>query len=51
MASAVVDGNTAVLRNGRAIAPKNAPESVKRAIAAANRIAGKPYKWGAVTRS
>ncbi len=46
VASAVVDGNRAVLRNGRAVAPKKAPDEVKRAIAAANRIVGKPYKWG-----
>lgn len=39
-------GNTATLRNGRAIAPPHAPPAVKRAIAAANRIQGLPYKWG-----
>lgn len=32
--------------NGRAIAPRNAPVAVKRAIAAANRIQGLPYKYG-----
>ena len=32
--------------NGIAIAPKSAPKSVKRAIAAANEIAGMPYKYG-----
>ena len=36
----------AVLVNGRAVAPRNAPPAVKRAIAAANRIQGLPYKWG-----
>lgn len=46
VASAVANGNRAVLRNGRVIAPSKAPVAVKRAIAAANRIAGKPYKWG-----
>lgn len=46
LASAVMDGRTAVLRNGKAIPPRNAPQEVKLAIAAANRIAGKPYKWG-----
>ena len=46
VASEVVDGNRAVLRGGKVIAPKKAPVEVKRAIAAANRIAGKPYKWG-----
>ena len=32
--------------NGFAIAPKNAPRRVKRAINAANRIVEKPYKYG-----
>lgn len=32
--------------NGLAIAPENAPEAVKRVIAAGNRIAKTPYKWG-----
>jgi hypothetical protein len=36
----------AELSNGRAIAPAGAPESVKRAIAAANQIDGRPYVWG-----
>jgi len=36
----------ATLLDGRAIAPPNAPPAVKAAIAAANRIAGKPYVWG-----
>ena len=39
-------GKTAMVVNGRAIPPRNAPPEVKRAIAAANRIAGLPYKWG-----
>lgn len=34
------------LKNGLAVAPKNAPKAVKRAIRAANRIAKKPYSWG-----
>ena len=38
--------NSAVLVNGRAVAPRNAPVAVKRAIAAANNIQGLPYKWG-----
>ncbi len=42
----LVEGNRAVLRNGVAYAPKNAPDAVKRAIAAGNRLQGKPYKWG-----
>ena len=39
-------GRTAMLKNGMAYAPKNAPAAVKRAIAAGNRLQGKPYKWG-----
>lgn len=46
VASGVADGKRAVLRNGKASVPKDAPAAVKRAVAAANRIAGKPYKWG-----
>ncbi len=38
--------NDAILVNGRAVAPRNAPLPVKRAIAAANHIQGLPYKWG-----
>jgi hypothetical protein len=36
----------AELSNGRAIAPAGAPDAVKRAIAAANQIDGRPYVWG-----
>jgi hypothetical protein len=36
----------ATLVNGKAIAPPDAPPRVKRAIDAANRIVGKPYKYG-----
>jgi hypothetical protein len=36
----------AVLENGRAIAPAYAPPPVRAAIAAANRIDGRPYDWG-----
>jgi cell wall-associated NlpC family hydrolase len=32
--------------DGRAVAPASAPQEVKDAIAAANRIVGKPYKYG-----
>jgi hypothetical protein len=39
-------GRTALLRDGIAYAPRNAPPAVKRAIAAGNRLQGKPYKWG-----
>jgi hypothetical protein len=36
----------AILVDGRAEAPPNAPPQVKAAIAAANRIDGRPYVWG-----
>jgi len=39
-------GRTAMIKNGVAYAPRNAPAAVKRAIAAGNRLQGKPYKWG-----
>jgi hypothetical protein len=40
-------GEQAVLgADGHAIAPESAPEEVKAAIDAANRIVGKPYKYG-----
>jgi len=39
-------GRTALLKNGIAYAPRDAPLPVKRAIAAGNRLQGKPYKWG-----
>ncbi len=40
-------GETATLgTDGRAIAPASAPAEVKGAIEAANRIVGKPYKYG-----
>jgi len=39
-------GETAMLKGGIAYAPKSAPLAVKRAIAAGNRLQGKPYKWG-----
>ena len=32
--------------NGKAVAPSDAPPAVKKAIAAANRIVTKPYKYG-----
>lgn len=41
-----IGNNHAVLRNGVAQAPANAPESVKRAIWAANSLRHKPYIWG-----
>lgn len=39
-------GKTAMIKNGMAYAPRNAPTAVKKAIAAGNRLQGKPYKWG-----
>jgi cell wall-associated NlpC family hydrolase len=35
-----------VLPDGSAVAPRNAPEAVKRVILAGNEIAKFPYKWG-----
>ncbi len=35
-----------ILPNGTAVAPANAPESVKQVIQAGNAIANLPYKWG-----
>lgn len=39
-------GRTALIKDGLAYAPRNSPVAVKRAIAAGNRLQGKPYKWG-----
>jgi len=39
-------GETAMIRDGLAYAPRNAPPAVKRAIAAGNRLQRMPYKWG-----
>jgi|SRR5215211_1283507 len=36
----------AMIRDGRAIAPRRAPHGVRRVIAAANRLVRKPYRWG-----
>ncbi len=41
-----VPGKTAVVNRGRAVAPESAPPRVKAAIAAANKIAGLPYRRG-----
>lgn len=46
-----VPGDTARLRLGVACAPARAPEAVKRAIWAANRLRGKPYRFGGGHRS
>jgi len=42
----MIHGNHAVLRNGIAYAPSNAPDSVKHAIWAVNTICRRPYVWG-----
>jgi cell wall-associated NlpC family hydrolase len=42
-----VKGKVARLRkDGKAAIPRGAPKRVRRIIAAANQIVGKPYKWG-----
>jgi hypothetical protein len=42
-----VKGKVAMLRtDGKAAIPRNAPKRVRAIIASANRIIGKPYKWG-----
>lgn len=41
-----VSGSRAVVRNGVAYAPSNAPARVKNAIWAANSLRRKPYMWG-----
>jgi cell wall-associated NlpC family hydrolase len=42
-----VKGRRALLRaDGKAAIPRGAPKRVRIAIAAANKIIGKPYKWG-----
>src|SRR5690242_21811186 len=38
-------------KDGRAVAPESAPDSVKAMIAAANRIRHHPYRWGGGHRS
>lgn len=42
----MVNGSRAVLRNGVAYAPSEAPQAVKNAIWAANTLRNKPYLWG-----
>lgn len=44
--SRTTSGDKAKLRNGYAIAPRSAPNRVKRAIEAANEVVDKPYCWG-----
>ena len=41
-----VPGKTATLQDGVAISPEDAPDAVQAAIAAGNRIAGLPYRYG-----
>ncbi len=41
-----VDGSTAILLSGIALAPPEAPEAVQKVINAANTIVGRPYVWG-----
>jgi len=46
VAPAPQTARTAVLSHGQAVAPADAPEAVRLAIAAANHIRHKPYVWG-----
>ena len=41
-----VPGKTAILSEGRAVAPMGAPAAVQAAVTAGNRIAGLPYGYG-----
>jgi cell wall-associated NlpC family hydrolase len=45
-ASLVTGARARVLPDGSAVAPRNAPDVVKRVILAGNQIAKFPYKWG-----
>ena len=40
------DGPRAIFANGEVVAPRRAPASVHRAVAAANAIQGAPYQYG-----
>lgn len=51
LAQPTVRGKCAVLKNGVAYAPSEAPLNVKRAIWAANGLQRKPYRWGGGHRS
>ena len=42
----IVEGSRAVLRNGIAYAPSEAPDNIKNAIWALNSLRQKPYVWG-----
>ncbi len=41
-----MSGSSAVLLNGVALAPPNAPQRIKATVSAANEIVGAPYVWG-----
>lgn len=41
-----VEGKSAYIKNGKAVVPKYAPPRIKRAIEAANKLVGKPYRRG-----
>jgi hypothetical protein len=41
-----VAGKSAIIRGGYALIPNDAPEAVKRAVAAGNRLQGRPYIYG-----
>jgi cell wall-associated NlpC family hydrolase len=45
-ASLTTGARARVLKDGTAVAPRNAPDVVKRVILAGNQIAKFPYKWG-----
>lgn len=47
----MVEGSRAVLRNGIAYAPSEAPDNIKNAIWAVNSLRHKPYVWGGGHRS
>jgi peptidoglycan hydrolase-like protein with peptidoglycan-binding domain len=46
LATSSAPGSKATIRGGLAVAPANAPAAIKNVIAAANRIAFKPYVYG-----
>ena len=46
-----IPGKSAVLSRRGAMVPSDAPEPVKRAVAAGNRIQGRPYIYGGGHRS
>ena len=39
-------GQSVIVRNGRALAPKRAPQKVHQIVSAGNRLQGLPYKYG-----